>query len=105
MRDAVLVVLLLGGATYLLKAAGPLLLGNRELPPRLGALASLVPAPLLAALVVVSVAVDAGSVVLDARAAGLAAAAVVLWRGGGFVPTIVAAAVVTAVLRVVLGGA
>ena len=103
MREGALVVLLLGAATYALKAAGPLVLGNRELPPRVARTMALLPAPLLAALVVVSVAVDGGRIVLDARAAGVAAAALVLWRGGGFVATVVAAAVVTALLRALTG--
>ena len=103
MRDATLVVLLLGAATYALKAAGPLLLGNRELPGWLADGIALVPAPLLAALVVVSVGLDGGGLRLDARLVGVVAAGVVLWRGGGFVTTVLVAAAVTAVLRAVLG--
>lgn len=103
MREGAFVVLVLGVATYALKAAGPILIGNRELSPRLGRIISLVPAPLLAALVVVSVLIDGGRLLVDARAAGVAAAALVLWRGGGFIPTVVAAAVVTALVRVLFG--
>ena len=39
-------------ATALIKAAGPVLLGGRELPPRAASFIALLPAALLAALVV-----------------------------------------------------
>lgn len=103
MREGALVVILLGLITYSLKSAGPLVLGNRELPSRIGRIVDLVPAPLLAALVVVSVAVDGTSLVLDARAVGVVAAGVVLWRGAGFVATVVVAAAVTAAVRLLTG--
>lgn len=98
MSDATLVILLLGAATYVLKAAGPVLLGNRTLPPVVARVVDLLPAALLAALVATSV-LPAGGVVLDARVVGVAAAGVVLWRGGGFIPTVVVAAAVTALVR------
>jgi branched-subunit amino acid transport protein len=103
MRDGALVVLVLGAATYALKAAGPLVLGNRQLPDWLARVVALLPAPLLAALVVVSVAVDGGRLVLDARVVGVLAAGVVLARGGGFITTVLVAAVATAVVRALLG--
>ena len=99
MSEALLVVLVLGAATYVLKAAGPVLLGNRTLPPRLAAVVELLPAALLAALVATSVLVDGGQYVLDARLVGVGAAGVVLARGGGFIPTVLTAAAVTALVR------
>ena len=99
MSDAVVVIILLGLATYVLKAAGPVLLGNRALPPALARVVELLPAALLAALVATSVLVSGTAYVVDARLLGLLAAAVVLWRGGGFIPTVLAAAAVTAVVR------
>lgn len=101
MSDAMVVVLVLGGATYLLKAAGPVLLGNRTLPAWLARIVELLPAALLAALVATSLLVDGRSYVLDARLAGVLAAGAVLARGGGFIPTVVTAAAVTALVRVV----
>ena len=101
MSDAVLVILLLGGATYVLKALGPVLLGNRTLPPRLARVVDLLPAALLAALVATSVALDGRTFVLDARLGGVLVAGLVLARGGGFIPTVVAAATVTALLRLI----
>lgn len=102
MTDALLVVLLLGAATYVLKAAGPVLLGNRSLPPRVAGVVELLPAALLAALVATSVLVDGRDFVLDARLVGVAAAGVVLARGGGFIPTVVVAAAVTALVRLLV---
>lgn len=101
MRDGVLVILLLGAATYVLKAAGPVLLGNRSLPPRVAAVVELLPAALLAALVATSVLVQDRAFVLDARLVGVLAAGGVLARGAGFIPTVVTAALVTALARLV----
>lgn len=101
MTDAVVVILVLGAATYALKAAGPLLLGNRELPARPARIVELLPAALLAALVATSVLVDGRAFVLDARLVGVLAAGGVLARGGGFIPTVLTAAVVTALVRLV----
>ena len=102
MRDAVVVILVLGAATYLLKAAGPVLLGNRRLPPRVASTVELLPAALLAALVATSVLVEGRTFVLDARLVGIAAAGAVLARGGGFVPTVLTAAAATALVRLVV---
>ena len=101
MSDATLVVLVLGAATYALKAAGPVLLGNRELPARAARVVELLPAALLAALVATSVLFDGRTFVLDARLVGVLAAGGVLARGGGFIPTVLTAAAVTALVRLV----
>lgn len=101
MSAALTVILVLGALTYVLKAAGPVLLGNRTLPPRLASVVELLPAALLAALVAISVLVDGRSFVVDARLVGVAAAGVVLARGGGFIPTVVVAAAATAIVRLV----
>lgn len=99
MSNAMVVMLVLGALTYVLKAAGPVLLGNRTLPPRLSAIVELLPAALLAALVATSVLVDGRSFVVDARLVGVVAAGVVLARGGGFIATVLTAAGVTAAVR------
>ena len=59
-----------------IKAAGPVALGGRDLPRWAERLIVLLPAALLAALVVVQTFADGKALVLDARAAGLAAALV-----------------------------
>ncbi|HZQ56668.1 MAG TPA: AzlD domain-containing protein [Acidimicrobiales bacterium] len=95
---AVLVVLAAG--TYALKSAAPLLLGGRELPwlARLGAL---LPAGLLAALVVVSTFSQGHALHADARAIGLAAAAVALVARAPFWAVVLVAVAVTALARAI----
>jgi branched-subunit amino acid transport protein AzlD len=71
-------VLALGA--YAWKVLGLVVLGGRRPGPRAAALATLLPAALFAALIVVmTVAVDA-ALVLDARIVGVAAGAVAAWR-------------------------
>jgi branched-subunit amino acid transport protein len=98
-----LVILGLAAGTYALKAAGPMLLGGRVLPERTRVLVGVLPAGLLAALVAVSTLSDGGSLGVDARLAGLIAAAVALWRRAGFVTVVVVAAAATAVVRLLTG--
>lgn len=100
MNAAVATIVALGAITYGLKAAGPLLLGGRRsLPPWVERLALVLPAPLLAALVATSTIVSDARWVLDARLAGLAVAAVALWRRLPFVVVVALAAVTTAAVR------
>jgi branched-subunit amino acid transport protein len=98
---ATVVLVGLAAGTYLLKAAGPLLLGGRALPPAVVRVAELLPAALLAALVVVSTFVTDRSLAVDARAAGLMAAAIALTARLPFVVVIVTAAATTALVRAV----
>ncbi len=103
MSPAALTIALLAAGTYLLKSAGPLLLGgDRQLPPWLERLTLLLPGPLLAALVATSTFVDDRAWTIDARAAGLVAAAVALWFRLPFVVVVAAAAATTALARLVL---
>ena len=87
-------------ATAVIKAAGPVIFGGRALPPRLARVIPLLPAALLAALVVTETFGGPGrTLVLDARAAGVAAAGVALWRRLPLVVVMVVAAGVTALVR------
>lgn len=101
MSTPVTVLVLLSIGTYALKALGPLVLGGRQLPASLDRLATRVPAALLAALVVVSTNIGDRALEIDARALGVAAAGVALWRRAPFVIVVVVAVVVTAVARAV----
>lgn len=98
-----IVVLAVGGATVLLKAAGPVLLGDRELPrPFAGVVALLAPA-LLAALVVTQATGGADrEITADARLVGLAAAAVALVLRAPLLAVVAAAAAATALARTVV---
>jgi branched-subunit amino acid transport protein len=98
-----IVVLGTCAAVYAFKASGPVLLGGRELPAFVHRLATLLPAALLAALVGVATLADGTSLTVDPRAAGVAAAAVALWRRAGFLVTVLVAAAATALARALLG--
>lgn len=96
---ASVVLIGLAAGTYGLKAAAPLVLGDRPLPPWMTQLTRLLPAALLAALVVVSTFSQDGELVLDARVVGLGAAVVALERRAPFVVVVVVAAAATALVR------
>lgn len=91
-------VLVLSVGAYALKAAG--LLGGRAAGhPLVLRTVALLPPALLAALVVVQTLGSDAGIVLDERAAGLAAAGLAVWRRAPFVVVVVTAAAVTAGLR------
>jgi branched-subunit amino acid transport protein len=88
-------------ATAMIRAAGPVLLGGRELPAPLQGVIGLLAPALLAALVVVETfgASAGGAFELDARIVGVGAAAAALAAGATTLPVIALAAAVTAVVR------
>jgi len=94
-----LAVVLVGVATVALKAAGPVLLGGRGLPARTRALVELLAPALLAALVVTQTLASGRHVVVDARLAGVAAAAGALRLRAPMLSAVVLAAAVTAAVR------
>jgi branched-subunit amino acid transport protein len=96
-----LAVVLVGAATVALKAAGPVLLGDRELPARVRMLVGLLAPALLAALVVTNTAASGRHVVVDARLAGVAAAAISLRLRAPILVAVAVAAAVTAAIRAV----
>ena len=103
MSDAWVTIAVLAVATACIRASGPVLLGGRELPaPVQGMIALLAPA-LLAALVVAETvgAPEGGALELDARVAGVAAAAGALLAGVSTLPVVALAALVTALLRLI----
>lgn len=86
-------------ATALMKLAGPLLLGGRPIPAGVLGVIELLASALLAALVVVETFGNGRSLTLDARALGVAFAAVALARRAPVIVAVVGAAVVTALAR------
>ena len=96
-------ILALAAGTYAMKAAGPILLGGRPLPARLVAVVALLPAAVFAALVLVDTFAEDGELVLDARAAGVGAAAVAAWLKAPFLAVVGVAVVVTALVRALPG--
>ena len=93
-------VLALG--TLAAKAIGPVLAGGRPVPPRAAGVIALLAPALLAALVVVGAFSSERGLVVDARALGLGAALVALLLRAPLVLALVAAAVVTALARLLL---
>jgi len=99
--DATIVLIVLATGTYVLKSAGPLVLGARTLPVSAQRLIDLLPAALLAALAIVSTVGDGAAVVIDARLVGLIVAGLALWRRLPFVVVILLAAAATALTRLI----
>lgn len=92
-------VAIIGGATIAIKGAGPVLLGGKPLPPRIGRIIGLLAPALLAALVAISTFGDDRSLVLDERALGVGAAAVAVAFKAPPLVVVIVAAVVTATAR------
>ena len=90
-------------ATVAFKAAGPILAGIRELPPRVNAVMALLTPALLTALVVTGTFGEGGHLALDERALGVGVAAVALALRAPVLVAVVLAAVVTALARLFLG--
>jgi branched-subunit amino acid transport protein len=94
-----LVVLLVGAFTVAFKAAGPVLLGSRQLPARvLNTFEPRAPA-LFGALVVTQAVGGKQSIVLDKRLVGVGAAIVAIRFRAPLIAVIVVAAVATALAR------
>ena len=69
--------------TAAIKAAGPVILGGRELPgAAMGVISLLAPALLGALVITQTFAGEGRELVVDARVAGVAAAAIALWMRG-----------------------
>jgi hypothetical protein len=94
-----LMIVSLALATAVLKLVGPLLLGGRPLPSAAMSVIELMASALLAALVVVETFGKGHSLTLDARALGVAFAALALARRAPVIVAVVSAAVVTALAR------
>jgi branched-subunit amino acid transport protein len=93
MSGSWLVVAVVGVATVACKAAGPVLVGRRDLPPRLQALVELLAPVMLTSLVVTQTFGGDEAISVDARVVGLAAALVALrLRAHIIVAMVVAAA-------------
>ena len=92
-------IALLSITAYALKVLGFAVVGGRRMPPVIERCLALIPASLLAALVVKDTFTTAQDLVVDARAAGLVVALIAVWRKAPFIVVVVAAMVATAVAR------
>jgi len=96
-----IVVLGASAGTLLLKGLAPAALGGRELPPRLTGVMALLGPALLAALIVTNTFASGRDVVVDPRAAGLAAALVAVALRAPVLVVILVAAVTAGGLRAI----
>ena len=103
--DVWIAVVAMAAVSFAIKAAGPVVLGGRSLPPAVERMIALIPAALLTALVIVETfaAHEGRALVLDARAAGIAVATLAAVRRAPMLVVLVLAASVTALLRLTLG--
>lgn len=92
-------VVALAAGAYGFKVLGFVVFGGRTLPAVLERCLALIPAALIAALVVKDTFSTGQELVLDARAAGVAAAALAAWRRAPLIVVIAVGAAVTAGLR------
>ena len=99
MNDAWIVVIVVGTLSIAFKAAGPVFLGGRRLPPRIESVVALIGPVMLTALVVTQTVGGHEEIVIDARVPGVATAAVAVWRGVPIVAAMAIAALVTGLLR------
>lgn len=93
------VVVLTAAVTFLVKAIGPAVAGERSLPAPVNRVVVLLASTLLSALVVSSALADGNRLHVGADTAGIAVAAVLRWRRAPLPLAVVAAALVTALLR------
>jgi branched-subunit amino acid transport protein len=99
MSAAWTVVLLVGGFTIAFKAAGPVLLGGRTLPPRIVDAFELLAPSLFAALIVTQAVGGDEEIVIDTRLVGVGAGLIAILLRAPLIVVIVVAALATALAR------
>lgn len=99
MSDAWIVVILVGAATIAFKAAGPVLIGRRPLPPNVESVVDLLAPVMLVALVVTQTFGGDEEIAVDPRVAGVGAALVAILLRAHVIVAMAIAAAVTALLR------
>jgi branched-subunit amino acid transport protein len=92
-------VFALAAGTYVSKAAGPVALGSRTVPPSLQRALTLLSVTLLSGLVAISTFGEGRGLTIDARAAGLAVALGAVWLRAPFAVVVISATVTAAGLR------
>ena len=94
-----LTVAAVAAATIAIKAAGPVVLGGRQLPEPVLRVVALLPAALLAALVAVLTVQSDGGLVLDARLIGVGVGLVAILLRAPILLVVILAGAATAVAR------
>jgi uncharacterized membrane protein len=101
MSDVWVIVTAVAAGTFVLKGAGPVLLGGRPLPEGVTSVVALLAPALLGALVAVQAFGDGRALAADARVLGVAVAAIAIWRRLPLLIVVILAAVVTALVRLI----
>lgn len=99
MSETWLVVVLVGVVTVAFKAAGPVLIGRRSLPPNVQSVVDLLAPVMLVALVVTQTFAGDEEIAVDARVAGVGGALVAILLRAHVIVAMAIAAAVTALLR------
>ena len=94
-----LVIAAVGIATMLFKSAGPVLLGDRQLPPRVASVVDVLAPAMLAALVVTQTVGGDRELVIDARLAGVIAGGIAVWLRAPLLVVMGVAAATAALIR------
>ena len=94
-----LVIGVVGVATMVFKASGPVLLGRRELPPRVNSVVEVLAPAMLAALVVTQTLGGDRELIFDERLAGVVVGGIAVWLRAPLVVVMGAAAATAAVIR------
>ena len=94
-----IVIAVVGAATMAFKASGPVLLGQRQLPPRVSSVVEVLAPAMLAALVVTQTVGGDRELVLDERLLGVAAGGVAVWLRAPLVVVMIVAGATAALIR------
>jgi branched-subunit amino acid transport protein len=93
------VIAVVGAFTMASKASGPVLLGRRELPPRVASVVEVLAPAMLAALVVTQTVGGDRELVLDERLAGVVVGGVAVWLRAPLIAVMAVAAATAALIR------
>jgi len=101
MSTSAAIVLVLGASviTAVIKAAGPVALGGRDLPLWFSGVVAMMAPALFAALVVTQALADGRHWAIGADTVGVALSGIAAWRGASVIVVVAIAAVTTALLR------
>jgi branched-subunit amino acid transport protein len=93
------VIVVVGVATMAFKASGPVLLGSRELPPRVTSVVEMLAPAMLAALVVTQAVGGDRAIVIDERLAGVMAGCVAIYLRAPIIVVMLVAGGTAALIR------
>jgi branched-subunit amino acid transport protein len=94
-----LVIAVIGIVTMSFKAAGPVLLGTRRLPPRVAAVVEVLAPAMLAALVVTQTFGGDQEIVVDERLFGVIAGGIAVWLRAPLLAVMIVAGATAGLIR------